>query len=302
MDDLNQQTESTPEQAPEPTASQSFEDIFTSMGEGKPVETVNEQPAPQGGQPPQPVDTPAVDNDERRFQYWQSQSDKRQNEIERLNEQNTVLQNQLNHTIQTSKQDSTVQEQEFPEPPQKPSTPHGFSRDEAMTDPGSRSAEYLNQVEAWRENMDEYNRLYTQYNVAKVQESMQDIQKQRQSELTRAAQEQQYRQKQVEAVDYIKGNFGATDVQAREFVTRYSDPKSVTMDNLWKLYQLEAGQGVSPNQPQVTPSAAFQQTQAAQQIPSPMGVVSGQSGQQTGTVEDQMMDAMVSDHKSKNYF
>ena len=34
MDDLTQQTTSTPEQAPEPTGPQSFEEIFTNMGEG----------------------------------------------------------------------------------------------------------------------------------------------------------------------------------------------------------------------------------------------------------------------------
>ncbi len=302
MMDNSEQVQNTPEQAPEPTGPQSFEEIFTNMGEGTPVETVNEQEAPQGGQPPQPVDTPTADNDERRFQYWQSQADKRQNEIDRLHEQNQVLQNQLSHNIQAPKQDNTAQEEKFPEPPQKPRTPHGFSRDEAMTDPNSRSAEYVNQVETWRENMDEYNRLYTQYNVAKMQESMESIQNQQQEQMKKAAQQQQYRQQQSEAIDYIKGNFGANDEQAQEFVARYSDPKSVTMDNLWKLFQLETGQGIAPNQQTPTPSPAFQQTQAAQQIPSPMGVVTGQSGQETGTIEDQMMNAMINDHKNKNYF
>ena len=302
MDDLTQQTQSTPEPAPEPTGPQSFEEIFTNMGEGTPVETVTSEQAPPGGQPPQTTETPQpVENDERRFQYWQSQADKRQNEIERLGKQNEVLQNQLQANVAPA-QPNAEQEEQFPEPPQKPQQPHGFNRDEAMTDPNSQSAQYLNQVDSWRDNMDEYNRLFTQYNVAKVQENMQEINDQRQTEMKRQAAEQQWHSQQNEAVDYIKGNFGATPEQAQEFVTRYSDPKSVTMENLWKLYQLEVGQGITPSQSTSGPSPAFQQTLAAQQIPSPMGVVTGQSNSQTGSVEDQMMNAMVSDHKSKNYF
>ena len=300
---ITDQVQSTPEQAPEPTGPQSFEEIFTNIGEGTSVETVNSEQAPAEGQPSGAPDTQqTVDNDQRRFQYWQSQADKRQNEIDRLAKQNEVLQNQLNVNL-TSNQPAAEQEEQFPEPPRKPQQPHGFNRDEAVADPNSVSAQYLNQVEQWRDNMDEYNRLFTQYNVAKMQENVQEINNQRQEEMKQQAAEQQWRSQQNEAVEYIKGNFGATPEQAQDFVARYSDPKSVTMENLWKLYQLEAGQGVSQTQPISSgPSADFQQTLAAQQVPSPMGVVTGQSNSQTGSIEDQMMDAMVSDHNKKNYF
>ena len=52
----------------------------------------------------------------------------------------------------------TSQEQEeFPPPPAKPEQPRGFSRDEALADPNSDSAVYLDSVEKWRDDMMQYN-------------------------------------------------------------------------------------------------------------------------------------------------
>ena len=322
-----QETHKQPEQATWPS---SFEEIFQNMGEGTPVETAEQAQAPQEGQPSQAVDTPQiqqpVSNDERRYQYWQSEADKRQNMIDSQQKQIEMMQQQIQQPAQPQ---APVQQEEekFPEPPRKPAPPAGFSREDAMADPSGLSAQYLNQVDQWRDDvyyyesdwfeklpdcirdgltihidehyMDEYNYLHSQYTAAKTNERIETMEKERQRVLKQQAAEQQWQQQQTQAVQHVQGQYGATPEQAQEFVQRYSDPKSVTMDNLWRLYQLEVGQGQVPNN---GPSPAFQQTQNAQQVPSPMGVVSGSGEGQQGSIEDQMMQAMINDHNSTNYF
>ena len=302
MEVEQQQMQEAPQQPEQATGPSSFEEIFQNMGEGTPVETVEQAQAPQEGQPSQNVDTPPtqqpVSNDERRYQYWQSEADKRQNLIDSQQKQIEMMQQQMQQSAQTQ---APVQQEEekFPEPPRKPAPPAGFSREDAMADPNGVSAQYLNQVEQWRDNMDEYNYLHSQYTSAKTNERIEVMEKERQEVLRRQAAEQQWHQQQTQAVQHVQGQYGATPEQAQEFVQRYSDPKSVTMDNLWKLFQLETGQGQVPNN---GPSPAFQQTQNAQQVPSPMGVVSGSGEGQQGSIEDQMMQAMINDHNKTNYF
>jgi hypothetical protein len=296
-----QAVQETP-QVEESTGPSSFEEIFQNMGEGTPAEAGQQAQAPQEGQPSTPVETPTqqpVNNDERRFQYWQSEADKRQNMIDSQQKQIEMLQQQQQQQPTAPANQPAPQEEKFPEPPQRPIPPAGFSREDAMSDPSGLSAQYQNQVEQWRDNMDEYNYLHSQYNAAKTNERFDAIQKEQQKTLQKQAAEQQWYEQQNQATEYLKGTFGATPEQAQEFVQRYSDPKSVTMDNLWKLYQLESGQGQVPNN---GPSPAFQQTQNAQQVPSPMGVVTGAGQGQQGSIEDQMMNAMVNDHNKTNYF
>ena len=64
----------------------------------------------------------------------------------------------------------------FPPPPTKPSKPSVFNREDALADPSSESAKYLDSVDSWRDEMDEYNRLYTEYNMALMAEEKQKFQ------------------------------------------------------------------------------------------------------------------------------
>ncbi len=74
---------------------------------------------------------------------------------------------------------------------------------------------------------------------------------------------------------------------------------SLSLDNLVQLYRLQKGQG-QPN-PNAGPSPEFQQTQRAQQIPSPMGVQTGQGGGNDARSDsDKIMDNMITDYNSKN--
>ena len=89
--------------------------------------------------------------------------------------------------------------------------------------------------------------------------------------------------------------------EAQQCVPQMSSPDSLTMDNLVQLWRFQKGQGAPTNAPAPTaPSPAFEQTQRAQQVPSPMGVLPGSSQTAPGSAEDQIMDGMISDFKSKN--
>ena len=85
-----------------------------------------------------------------------------------------------------------------------------------------------------------------------------------------------------------------------DFINTMSKPESVNLDNLVQLYRLNNGgaaQQANPSQP----SQEFKQMQNAQQVPSPMGVLpSGQSGADTRTAEDKIMDTMIGNFNSKN--
>ena len=96
-------------------------------------------------------------NDEVRYQYWQSQAAKLQNQVDEMKEYQPMVDYLRNNpqAVQNLtpggetpvEQAPTSQEQEeFPPPPAKPEQPAGFSREEAFTDPASTSAKYLDAV------------------------------------------------------------------------------------------------------------------------------------------------------------
>lgn len=122
---------------------------------------------------------------------------------------------------------------------------------------------------------------------------------QQEAERVRQARIQQANQMR-EVSDLVQGHYGMSQQETQEFIKTMSDPSSITVDNLVQLYRLQKGQAVNPATPQTAqPSEAFQQAQRAQQVPSPMGV-QPTAGQNQVSSEDQIMDNMISDFKSKN--
>ena len=270
-------------------------DAFTApSGEEAPQE------APSVEETPQPVDPK---NDERRYQYWQSQAAKRENELRQMQERmQTYEQNMQQPAQQYAPQQQEPQREEFPDPPEKPGKPRNFNRQEAFEDASSESARYLDEVEEWRDNMDEYNTLRVQYENAVTQERIQNQEAQRrQTEAQRQAYRQQ--QEQLSQVnELVQGHYGLSPEESQEFIQTMSDPSSITVDNLVQLYRLQKGQGggapVNQGQP-AQPSPQFQQAQRAQQVPQPMGV-QPTAGNNQAPAEDQIMDNMIADFKSKN--
>ena len=268
----------------------SVEDAFF-----KPTEETTEGTPPQE-QVPEVQETLAQDakNDERRYQYWQSQAAQRENELQALRQQ--VEQAQTAPATQPQEQAETVQE--FPPPPQMPGKPAGFSREEAWSDSKSASAQYLDEKESWDADIAQYNELKHQYELAVVKEKLDD----QNSYL--GAQEQQRQNKieqgrQVSQIsEHVQGHFGFTPSETQEFIRTMSNPESISMDNLVQLFRMNQAGG----QPAQTsgPSEAFQQAKNAQQIPSPMGVMPSQATNDNRNDADKIMDSLIQTHNSKN--
>ena len=236
-------------------------------------------------------------NDEKRFEYWQSQASQRENEL--INLKSQVEEQNAASTIAPQAQVPVqeAQTEEFPPAPMKPGKPRGYSREEAWQDPSSESAQYLDAVETWQEDIGQYNELKHQYDMAVMQEKFEGIEAEK-AQQTRVTEAQKQQSRQAHEIsEYVQGHHGFSGEEAQDFLTTMASPDSISMDNLVSLYRMNKGGSVAPTNSE--PSAAFQQTRQAQQIPSPMGVMpaSGNSGRNEG---DQIMDDLINSHKSKH--
>jgi hypothetical protein len=249
----------------------SFESVIYGEGDtkrGTPLEESAQQPVAQDTSAPttgQPEESYEAKNDDKRFEYWQSRASKLENQ---LKEQQPIIEHIKSNPESLKPQQVAEQpaEEEFPPPPEKPAKPHNYSRELAYTDPNSESARYASAVEDWRDDMDEYNSLRVQYETAIVNEKMESMESQR-------IQQAQYQKQQV---------------QERE-----------------RMQETPGIQGEAPTQRVGTPSAVFQQTQRAQQVPPPMGVQSGQASSNPDdgkTDGEKFMSALISNHNDKQVF
>jgi len=277
----------------------SVEDAF--FGSQETTETQEQAPPQEGTPASPPIQEQAQEynakNDDKRFEYWQSQASKNQNEVAQIQQQNQELQAQVQAMQATNQPKKPVKR--FPAPPDKPKKPRTFSREEAYADSTSESARYLDEYEEWRDDMTDYGALKQEYTMRNMQAKIDSQERQRQDEIQRqdayAAQAQQMN----DVNTHLQGHYGFNDSDAQEFITQMSDPNSLSLDNLVQLYRLQKGQG-QPDQ-NAGPSPEFQQTQRAQQIPSPMGVQTGQGGGNDAKSEsDTIMDNMIADFNGKN--
>ena len=237
-------------------------------------------------------------NDDTRYQYWQSQAAKRDNELKQTQAQLQQMQHQVQ---QVAAQQPQEQVEEFPPAPVRPEKPRNFNRQEAFEDSSSESARYLDDMDDWRDNTEEYNQLKNQYDNALVQEQL-SAQQEQQAQVQRVREAQMQEARQLQGVhSMVQEKYGMSAEEGQHFIKTMSNPKSITVDNLVQLYRLQNGQGqAAPQQRQpAQPSSTFQQTQRAQQVPQPMGVQPTAGNQQTSN-EDSIMDNMISDFKEQN--
>ena len=250
--------------------------------------------APQASTAPETQETPTQDakNDERRFQYWQSQAAKRENELQALQQEVQGLKNKP----AAPQEAETVQE--FPPPPPPPKKPAGFSREEAWSDSKSASAQYLDDKDRWDSDISEYGQLKHQYDLAVMQEKLD-------KQTNYLATQEKQRQNKIEQgkqlnniAEHVQGHYGLNPQETNDFIRTMSDPKSLSMDNLVQLFRMNQAGG----QPAQTsgPSEAFQQAKNAQQIPSPMGVMPSQATDDNRNDADKIMDSLIQTHNSKN--
>ena len=273
---------------------------------------------------PTPIETPPT-NDEVRYNYWQSEAAKRQNENQALKEQLAKVQQhmpaiealnqnpQIAQQILESQQALPGQAPEqggFPQPPVKPEKPAYFSREEAYSDPRSESAQYLDSMEQWRDDMLTYNQMESQYQVAQVQETydkkIQDLEK---VEMQRRAYAQEQAKNQ-EIRQYVQSNYDLGD-NLNNFIDEMSNPKSINMKDLVGYYKYKHGiadvpanqavnQVVPPAGP-AQPSPDFNQIKRAQSVPTPMGVQTATQNTSTSP-DDGFMDSLIASDKSNNLF
>ena len=291
-------------EGPWPTEDSNTTSVEDAFFGGQDTEQVQDEASPVEGTPETaPIQEQAQEynakNDEKRFEYWQSQASKTQNELANSQKKYEELQAQVNAMQAMQQQPSQEPVEQFPAPPDKPNKPRTFNREEAYADPNSESARYLEDYESWRDDMVEYNSLKQEYTVAQMQERLDAQEKIRQDEIQRQQAYAQQQQQMQGVSQHLQGHYGFDDSDAQEFIQQMSDPNSLSLDNLVQLYRLQKGQG-QPAQ-NTGPSPEFQQTQRAQQIPSPMGVQTGQGqGNDARSESDKIMDNMIADFKSKN--
>lgn len=300
--DVAQNSPMTPEEAFDQTQDKSglIDDFFRANKMDTPSEAQSE---------PSPVEVPTevateeespVDNDVKRYQYWQSEADKARNENQELAKRLEALEQAQ---AQPEEMEPIEEDLSFPEPPAKPARPRNYSRADALEDPDSDSARYLDEVDKWRDDMDEYNRLHQQYTQAVMVEERQRIQDE-QREIQRVQSEREaYNNNMAQMKQHLQSNYQASDDEIARFVEVMDDPNNITVDNLFQLYRMQNGGQVAGQQPmtQTAPNESFEQRKRAQSVPSPMGVVPGQSSsQQSGP--DSVMDSMINDYKNRNPF
>lgn len=275
----------------------SVDDIFT-PGFGQTEEPVQEEAVETT--PEVNYETPQ-DNEEVRYQYWQSEADKAKNENEQLKKTVEILQQTIQKPAESQPEEisSEPEIEPFRDAPQKPSKPAGFNRAEAIDDPNSASAQYLDAMDSYRDEMDIYNadKLEYESNLINIEREALIEEQKRQKEAFEA---EQRNQEQVSNItQQLRSQYNANDDEVNDFIQKMSDPESLNIDNLWRLYQMDKGK--VPEQPVAQPSPQFNQVQRAQSVPAPMGVQSSANMQQTGkSASDLIMDDLISDYESKN--
>lgn len=264
------------------------------------VEEAITQPEEIGTQTQEePSVQPQADNEEVRYQYWQSQADKLKNERDQLQSQFNKLATQ--QAPQQQQEPEQEIEPEFPAPPEKPARPYNFNMDEAMADPQSESARFVQQEQSWRDEMDEYKNLQFEYQMAMMQDEREQIRNERQNDIQRRNAEQQQTEQINGVRSQVMDKYKVDQNTAEDFIRVMSAPESVSIDNLWRLYASDKGLG-SPPPAQPAPSADFQQVKRAQQVPASMGVMPSQNRQNEGSIEDTIIDSMITDYNKQNPF
>lgn len=203
--------------------------------------TVEEPVAPETDSPevvatPQPVE----DNWEIRAKYYQSEFDKTKQYlplVQYIQENPQILDVIEKHLSETPKPENSAPTVTAPVRPTKPAD---FNAGDAYNDVTSSSAKYLEELAIYQEKMAEYIDSKEQARLTAIQEA------EAQSAAMRAQAEALAKTKVQ-----IKQKYTASDTEIEEFMTEMSKPESISLDNLWALYQYKKGK----LQPSVQPTA-----------------------------------------------
>ena len=224
--------------------------------------------------------------DSSRFEYWQSKYDQKASELNKTKEEmekyervapiaEYIEQNPdiLKGVAKSLSGDSPSvaadsEQMASPKKPTRPAKPVNYDSSEAYMDPESASYKYREEVDNYRDEMIDYSEQAEQYRLRELEARENQI---------RQAQQQYEAQKQSDGMrDELMGKYGYTPEKAQQFITYYSSPDSLTLDNLVRLDKMRS----APSQAEVEQrqkAESMKQKQGKLNVPPPAGVVSAQS-------------------------
>ena len=236
------------------------------------------------------------------FQYWQSQADIRDRELEEVKTKyqdldeiaplaryirdNPQVLNSIESSLSADKPTDNSRQgnsQELAKKPERPSKPAEYDPIEATSDPDSTSFKYRESLESYRDDMMDYYEGKERNRDVAMQEQQEKVAHQQYMENVRSQ---------------LQNVYGFEDKEMESFIAEMSRPESLSLENLvsvWKLNNKPTEQQIKS--PQKVKSMQTQKEKLG--VKQPVGVVPS-SGQVAKSTEDQLMDAMVADHKSRN--
>ena len=260
-------------------------------------------------------------DDQNQYQYWQSQADIRTKEltdvlgtfgVESVDELRTKygdiedlapiaryiktnpsvldnveasLSNGVNQSNPDGNSGASLQR------PEKPTKPNGYDSIDAYSDPSTESFKYRESLEEFRDTMVDYSQ---QENDALKQQIQQD----------RVAHQQ--RENADKLKKQLVSQYEMPPEEVDHFVKYMSSPESLSLDNLVKVWNSKRQQQPEVQSQQPVATAPDPQAEAMLRqrdklsIPQPVSVVPGSGETTDKSVEESVMDAMISDYKKQN--
>lgn len=237
---------------------------------GVPVKEEEPSPGTSAPKPEQPED-----NDQKRYQYWQSQAAKRENELKEKEQKLAELEEKLksvNGGKQPEDDDASVPEMgeilEFPPPPAAPQMPMNFSLQDAAENPESASAQYMYAKHQWDQEMAQYTYYQNQYQTNLLRAEREERAEAERARANAAKTAQAERAAEQAAIKYAIER-GVPADKAPAFVEFLRSTPNT--DALFRYWAMDAG--LKPVDATSQPSPEFQQRQRTSMIPPDAGVV-----------------------------
>ena len=240
--------------------------------------------------------------DDESFQYWQSQADKRAKELEEVKtryqdlediapiaryiRENPQVLNSVESSLSANKPQENLQQensQDLAKKPERPSKPANYDPIEATSDTESDSFRYREAMESFRDEMMDFYESRERTREYEVQKRQEQVAQQNYMENVRSQ---------------LSNVYGFDTSESEAFIQDMSRPESLSLENLVTVWKLKN----KPTEQQIKAPQKVKQMQSQREklaVKQPVGVAPSQ-GQVAKGVEDQLMDAMIADHASKN--
>jgi len=220
--------------------------------------------------------------DQTRFEYWQSQADKAKGELSELRNEVNHYRSQGQNTVPSNEQPQAYpQEQGLQEPslqvPTEPDRPVSYNEIDAYSDPDSDSFKY-------RLDRDKYRDDYMSF--LKEKDEVRETQLTQQYEYEMAMERDSMMKTQAQS--HAVNSYGWESDKANSFVKWASNPDNLTIDNLAKLFELRTN-----SNPVVQQRTQEMQNQAQRLAVPRTAVVQTGKAEQPRTDEQVFSDALL---------